>query len=236
MSISKVTPRFHEFLTPEESQILEAKAVRIRELWKAAEDYSTLLCLNRAFLRSEITAGLTYFLLSEETKTLAEGLCRLHDYGFLTVESQPFESSGPQLCSPFFSSIYEVNKPTWNERCQKAFLYFWVPRSESATLLPALKRFCQKLIDHPRIVTTINDDCKLPQYTAIFPSVMCNTGTSDFKSYPVSKTRVAATKVDVGSAEWHLTYFMPSWSSCEPHAMCTYEVDYIPALKESRAI
>ena len=56
---------------------------------------STALQLNREFLRGRHSCTPYHGPLDPETADLLDGLHRLHDFGFLTIQSQPSQHDGP---------------------------------------------------------------------------------------------------------------------------------------------
>ncbi|KAL8845086.1 MAG: hypothetical protein Q9176_000758 [Flavoplaca citrina] len=65
---------------------------KVDEQWRALHSYQGALKLNQTYFRGELPCNIGYHgPLDAETKNLVPGLLRLHQYGFLTHESQPFE-------------------------------------------------------------------------------------------------------------------------------------------------
>ncbi|KAI7167488.1 hypothetical protein KC352_g25574 [Hortaea werneckii] len=99
----------------------EQEAVKLE--WKSAKSFQELLDLNRKFLRRESNRSCYHDgPIFDETIALVPGLLRLHDYGMLTVESQPSEDTAPTWedcpCCPFEG---------WFQNQQRPYLVFILP-------------------------------------------------------------------------------------------------------------
>lgn len=91
--------------------------------WRLAESFQELLDLNRKFLRGE-TKRSCYHRgpIFDETVALVPGLLRLHDYGMLTMESQPGTAPPPNWVKcPCCSD------ERWIQIQQRAYLMFIIP-------------------------------------------------------------------------------------------------------------
>lgn len=82
---------------------------------------------------------------------MVAGLLRLHDYGLLTVGSQPSEHTEPH----FRPAFNRLGRPEgWYEFRQRAFVEFLMPTNGSIPL-KQVRHFCLSLAEHPDIHTKI---------------------------------------------------------------------------------
>ena len=117
--------------------------------WRALQNYSAAIDLNRLFIKGKRQSSVTHWgPLAPETSPLIPGLLRLHDYGFLTYDSQPFLKKIKLCHSP--KGAY------WYECRQRPYLDFLLPQYDR---IPAenIATFTTLLLAHPRIVTMIDE-------------------------------------------------------------------------------
>ena len=98
--------------------------------WETAETFPDLITLNRRYLQGDIpTTPYHCGPIEEETHQLVSGLLRLHDFGILTYQSQPYERSTGR------------NDGKYYEHWQKPFICFVMENaSNPLNLLKNLKK------------------------------------------------------------------------------------------------
>ncbi|RMX85879.1 hypothetical protein D0868_15255 [Hortaea werneckii] len=80
----------------EHSTCSEGEQEAVMRDWRLAESFQELLDLNRKFMRGESKRSCYHSApIFDETVALVPGLLRLHDYGMLTMESQPGTAPPP---------------------------------------------------------------------------------------------------------------------------------------------
>ncbi|RMZ23527.1 hypothetical protein D0859_12442 [Hortaea werneckii] len=117
----------------------EQEAVELE--WMSAKSFQELLDLNRKFLRCESKRSCYHRgPIFNETIALVPGLLRLHDYGMLTVESQPSQDTAPTWencpCCPFEG---------WFQNQQRPYLIFILPYHDKIPK-KAVRRFLVELL------------------------------------------------------------------------------------------
>ncbi|KAK5718306.1 hypothetical protein LTR17_015659 [Elasticomyces elasticus] len=115
--------------------------------WRTAKSYAEILKLNCAFLRGDqelnpIHMGPPY----AETTPSIPTLIRLHEYGLLTIASQPSKTEEPEwaqcACCPKWS---------WFSCRQRAFLTFLLPQSGDLIQAEEWGKFLVQLLDDDRV-------------------------------------------------------------------------------------
>lgn len=139
--------------------------------WKASTTYTAMLQLNRDFLLGRLPCTPYHNgAIDSETTPLLKGLLRLHDYGLLTVESQPSKYTEPHF-RPAFDRRY--SSAGWYEFRQRAFVEFLMP-TDGSIPLEQVRHFCLSLAEYPDIHARIGaglsyiikyDDSSSPQAT-----------------------------------------------------------------------
>ncbi|RMY00723.1 hypothetical protein D0867_11644 [Hortaea werneckii] len=109
--------------SPEEQTCSDEEQEAVILEWKSAEYFQELLDLNRKFLRGESKRSCYHRgHIFNETIALVPGLLRLHDYGMLTMESQPGTAPTPTTVTcPCCSD------ERWIEIQQRPYLMFTLP-------------------------------------------------------------------------------------------------------------
>ncbi|KAL8886389.1 MAG: hypothetical protein Q9215_005902 [Flavoplaca cf. flavocitrina] len=120
---------------------------KVDEQWRALHSYQGALKLNQTYFRGELPCNIGYYgPLDAETKNLVPGLLRLHQYGFLTHESQPFE--------PVKRQQKHQNGGWWQEWRQRPYLSFLAPQQDRIAKT-AVEKLALLLLAHPSIVTIV---------------------------------------------------------------------------------
>lgn len=165
--------------------------------WEKAEDFATVICLNRSFLRGETRSTVYHRApVDAETLPLVESLLRLHDFGILTHDGQPQLQENPEL-------ITLNGKSFWYGRKQRAFLCLLVPRLEGPISSYSLQTFCDLLLQHPSIITHIlNDPRSAPA------KIQSNTAE---ERYPLTLERTATIVKKLERAEYSVYTRIPGW-------------------------
>ena len=125
------------------------QAEEIEAQWEACTTYSAMLQLNRDYLHGRLPRTPYMGNLDPETAPLLSGLLQLHDYGLLTVQSQPNEHTDPH-----FRPAFQHSPEGWYEFRQRAFLDFLMP-TDGTIPIEQVKHFCLSLAEHPDIDTQI---------------------------------------------------------------------------------
>ena len=117
--------------------------------WYEANDFDDLLRLNRAFLRGESEFTLYHAgPIFVETTPMVPGLLRLHDYGMLTWQSQPWEIRDPFKCGCCMDR-------GWVQVEQISFISFLLPQSDDRIPKETLKAFLVELVTDEDIYVSI---------------------------------------------------------------------------------
>lgn len=107
----------------EHSTCSEGEQEAVMRDWRLAESFQELLDLNRKFLRGESKRSCYHSApIFDETVALVPGLLRLHDYGMLTMESQP--GTAPP---PTWTKCPCCSDERWVQTQQRPFLMFIIP-------------------------------------------------------------------------------------------------------------
>ncbi|KAI7237593.1 hypothetical protein KC330_g3074 [Hortaea werneckii] len=127
----------------EEQMCSEEEHEAVKLEWKSAKSFQELLDLNRKFLRSESKRSCYHRApIFNETVALVPGLLRPHDYGMLTVESQPSEDTAPTWedcpCCPFEG---------WFQNQQRPYLAFVLPHEDQIPKEVVQRFLVELLID-----------------------------------------------------------------------------------------
>ena len=118
----------------------------VYDKWKQAKDYGSLLGLNKAFLRGELDFALYHEgPIFVETKPLPASLLRLHDYGMLTVESQPWAIKRVLECDSCEFGYACANSKEYVVQ-QTPFLTFLFPENDSRISSSAIESFAAHLL------------------------------------------------------------------------------------------
>lgn len=124
--------------------------------WVSLRSYTAALDLNRQFINGQRPTSVYHFgPLDDESKELIPGLLDLHDYGFLTWNSQPFQRAEPGVNGDPDKDGY------WYDHRQRPYLQFLAPTKDRIDS-DALDRFSDLLIADPHIVTLIVQAGKEP--------------------------------------------------------------------------
>ena len=158
----------------------------------APADYTKLLNMYRRFIRGELYCTPDHGgPLAPESGPLREGLLRLYDFGFLTLDSQPFEAAEEPKQGLFCSgSCTHPIEGGFSQYRQRPSLLFLIPSA---------------LLDGRHIETFLQGlMCCEEIYIAYFlPDNLKNPfGTTTDDCYPVSTCRQALKKEDVDHAPW----------------------------------
>ena len=125
--------------------------LEVLDTWDNAADYADLLDLNRQFLRGEL--GFTCYHMGpiySETQPMVPGLLRLHDFGILTLESQPSKTVGPT-----YEECKCCEDTYWQRTQHRAFITFLLPRSEDWVSVAELERFLIELMVDDRLYVSM---------------------------------------------------------------------------------
>ena len=170
-------------------------------MWYQATNWDQILDCSRAFLRREAPRVPWYGCLNAETVNIAEPLLRLHDYGFLSLSSQP--------------RTHEITAKDglWCERQQRPFLEFFVPSSNQHVSSTTIQAFCTAFENDPAIVffTTAKD----PEAQS---EGIAENGDRFVVRHLVSRERRALEKKALMGAVWKSTYWI-AWSKEWSNAM-----------------
>lgn len=108
----------------------------ILKRWYAAKTFADLINFNRAYLLGHIpTSPYHCGPIAEETLQIRSGLLRLHDFGILTFDSQPYERSISHVDCEF--PIYcggRCECPRYWEIWQKPYVCFMVESSRTGSM------------------------------------------------------------------------------------------------------
>ncbi|GAB1736906.1 hypothetical protein NU219Hw_g8931t1 [Hortaea werneckii] len=119
----------------------EQEIVRLE--WKSAESFQELLDFNRKFLRGESKRSCYHRgPIFNETVALVPGLLRLHDYGMLTVESQPSEDTAPT-----WENCPCCHFEGWFQNQQRPYLVFVLPYRDKIPKKVVRRFLVELLID-----------------------------------------------------------------------------------------
>src|ERR1700761_7066180 len=120
-----------------------------RQPWARADTYSQVLDLNRRYLQGSLSTSPTYCgPIDEETLPLVSGLLQMHDYGFLTTNSQP-------------SAAENFQGRQWESR---GYVQFLVPTEDdfvpTGDEFPAalVEAFCDELLKLEQIFVVVRND------------------------------------------------------------------------------
>lgn len=126
-----------------------------KEEWRKLPDYGAAIELNRAFVSGERKKSIYHYgPLCPESKNLIPALIELHDYGFLTCGSQPFEPSSPRVVGGDLATT-----GYWYSRRQRPYLSFLVPQNERMER-QVVHEFCKLLLANPKVITVIVEEGK----------------------------------------------------------------------------
>ncbi|KAL8644244.1 MAG: hypothetical protein Q9226_007864 [Calogaya cf. arnoldii] len=137
------------------SEILEGSMLKYADQkteteWVAYKSYNAVLRLNEAAIKDD---NIDYpGLLDAKGKHLIPGLLRLHGYGFLTHDSQPFSFAHRS----FIDEDDEDDEPYWQDWRRRPYLSFLVPQQDRIPK-PIIEEFTLLLLAHPAIVTLVAD-------------------------------------------------------------------------------
>lgn len=204
-----------------------------------------MLQLNRDFLRGRSPCTPYHIgAIDSETTPLLSGLLRLHDYGLLTVQSQPSKHTDPHFCPAFDRT---GSPEGWYEYRQRAFVDFLIP-TDGSIPLEQVKHFCLSLAEHPDIDTKIGaglshtlkyGDSEVPPFLTagrksgtseddrMIISTCSPQTTWEISSQPLSDKRwvsSASRKRDLESVPWKTATAAPKETEEE------YWSDFLPRL------
>jgi hypothetical protein len=112
----------------------------VRNLWESFIDWTQLLRQNVAHICGQIDCSPSYVgPIDPETKPLVPVLIKLHRYGLLTCDSQPFEDS-----FGFFNGA-------WCQAKQRPFLWFLIPTLHPSFPVEKADLFISALFAHPSL-------------------------------------------------------------------------------------
>ncbi|KAL8665256.1 MAG: hypothetical protein Q9168_007751 [Polycauliona sp. 1 TL-2023] len=121
--------------------------LEVTKQWLELPDYDAALHLNQAFIKGERRCNIGHRgPLDPETKPLIPGLLRLHEYGLLTYDSQPFR--------PQERISLKEKGGWWQEIRQRPYLRFLVPGRDRIPLV-AITAFTSFLFADAAIVTHV---------------------------------------------------------------------------------
>ena len=133
---------------------LELINIAGKEWENASADYLKILKLNRRFIRGELYCTPYHFApLDEETNPLRANLVRFHDFGLLTINSQPFrEADTPVQGGSWFGCCPDPIPNAFSQWRQRPYVEFLLP---SAHIDPQqYRRFIDGLVGRDEIYTT----------------------------------------------------------------------------------
>ena len=203
-----------------------------QKAWHEASSYADCLALSRAYLRDERRSNpLMAGSIQPETFPLVPGLLRLHDYGIMTLESQPHDDGGPIV-----DHDYDDWSLKWRQRVQRAWLSFLIPRTQNQLPLSNIDAFCEAILAHPRIMTRIVGVA--PSSTEA-PIVSQNIDSIDENGYcRISDVRMACTERELRNTAYELETVIPPWEKDCPEGR--WPVDWIdgdwPAVEATRPL
>lgn len=122
---------------------------RQTDAWAAAPDWNALLQLNLLFIRGEVDINPDHLgPLNEESMPLVTGLIKLHEYGILTCNSQPFEKS-----SEF------ITGKGWLQKRQRPYLHFMLPTLHPDISIDSVDDLIESLFTDRSILVSVYSEC-----------------------------------------------------------------------------
>ncbi|KAI6831416.1 hypothetical protein KC340_g11711 [Hortaea werneckii] len=184
--------------------------------WKSAESFQELLDLNRKFLRGESKRSCYHRgPIFNETIALVPGLLRLHDYGMLTMESQPGTAPTPTTVTcPCCSD------ERWVEIQQRPYLMFILPYHDKVPEDVVRRFLVELLIDDGFYAHVWRDEgsCRWSK---------CRKNIRIASSFPqewaTHISKEAERKEDLASAELKHQQRLDSQCGCETDIFATYD-------------
>ncbi|KAF2110284.1 hypothetical protein BDV96DRAFT_603885 [Lophiotrema nucula] len=119
--------------------------------WNNAASWEDLLNLNQRYLRNEIFASSSYTMPPDrETMLITPGLLRLHDYGIITIESQPELDYTEQ--SPWLGG-------GWHRWVQKPWMMFLIPTEHDLVEKEKVRLLANKLLEDGKLTVSVWSEC-----------------------------------------------------------------------------
>ncbi|KAK4902078.1 methylenetetrahydrofolate reductase (NAD(P)H) met13 [Elasticomyces elasticus] len=121
--------------------------------WRYARSYADILDLNRAYLRGQVEICPYFFgPVYGETLPALPTLLRLHDYGMLSIDSQPARTIAPN-----WDQCHCCDEWWWFQSRQRAYLTFMIPKNKDLINPAELLRFIVHLTTDSRIYASVED-------------------------------------------------------------------------------
>ena len=192
-------------------------------LWAQATDWRHLLHYNLAYIQGQVDCSPSYPSepIHPETARLVPGLKRLHEYGLLTTDSQPFDDTRQAT----------GKRKEWKQTVQRAYLWVLVPTVMEEIPVEKVDMLVESILSHPDVLATVHSECDA--YPASKPGVRETDvapldGTGAGRTYHfrtttvlgdnvVSRDRTGKTQLLVRDAKWVDRYVFPVTSVDDVH-------------------
>ncbi|KAI7157782.1 hypothetical protein KC349_g5379 [Hortaea werneckii] len=206
----------HSEHSAEEQTCSEEEHEAVMRDWRLAESFQELLDLNRKFLRGESKRSCYHSApIFDETVALVPGLLRLHDYGMLTMESQP--GTAPP---PTWTKCPCCSDERWVQTQQRPFLMFIIPYRDK---LPedVIRRFLVELLIDNDFYAHIWRDEGSCRWRKCRKNI--RTASSFPQDWATHTRKEAQKKEDLASAEPRHQQLLDLQCGCETEIFATYD-------------
>ncbi|RMZ10496.1 hypothetical protein D0862_03238 [Hortaea werneckii] len=192
----------------------EQAAVRLE--WRSASSFQELLDFNRKFLRGESKRSCYHRgPIFNETIALVPGLLRLHDYGMLTMESQPGTAPTPtRIECPCCSD------ERWVQIQQRPYLMLILPYHDKIPK-EVVRRFLVELLIDDDFYAHIWRDEGSCRWRSCRKNI--RTASSFPQDWATHKSKEAEKKEDLASAELNHQQRLDLQCGCETDIFATYD-------------
>ncbi|KAI7471147.1 hypothetical protein KC351_g12275 [Hortaea werneckii] len=207
----------HSERSAEEQKCSEGEEEAVMRDWRLAESLQELLDLNRKFLRGERKRSCYHSApIFDENVALVPGLLRLHDYGMLTMESQP--ATAPP---PTWVKCPCCSDERWVQIQQRAYLMFIIPYQDK---LPEdlIRRFLvELLIDDDFYAHIWHDEGSSCRWGKCRKNI--RTASSFPQDWATHTRKEAEKEEDLASAELRYQQLLDLQCGCETTIFATYD-------------
>ncbi|KAF2662761.1 hypothetical protein K491DRAFT_724388 [Lophiostoma macrostomum CBS 122681] len=114
-------------------------------LWKEASCWEELVELSRRFIRGELRFTPGHLApLCDESRPLVSGFLKLHDFGIITINSQP---ESYEIC--------QITSGQWSTGQQRPYLECVVPSRHPSISMGKLNNIIERLFDDPDLMVAV---------------------------------------------------------------------------------
>ncbi|KAI7009809.1 hypothetical protein D0867_07959 [Hortaea werneckii] len=200
----------------EHSTCSEGEQEAVMRDWRLAESFQELLDLNRKFLRGESKRSCYHSApIFDETVALVPGLLRLHDYGMLTMESQP--GTAPP---PTWTKCPCCSDERWVQTQQRPFLMFIIPFHDKVPE-EVIRRFLVELLIDDNFYAHVWRDEGSCRWEKCRKKI--RTASSFPQEWATHTRKEAEKKEDLASAELRHQQLLDLQCGCETTIFKTYD-------------